>query len=152
MLRKLNVKHLVDLYVILFVVGIPLWVALPLFCEELYHFTPSVAIIYPFLVAASSDASATTVILCLFWIPMFFIALITSYVFARFLRKRKTYLPFIIVMGLDLLAMCGTCLFKLWHANYYGFPIMIAAFLVRLMYYIFTIRLYKKYVVQSRVS
>ena len=115
------------LYVIFTILNIFLWFPFP----EICHFMGASSVIYAFLLAVGTDQQLLAY-LAVIWIPIFITSLFICFIFVL---VRKRYLPFLLIVGFELLVSMFILGIKITTHNYSDLGIAIIGYVIRLGYF-----------------
>ena len=136
MYKREWIKLLIDVYMIIVLLGILLWIPFPV----VGHVIGATSIIHTFLLAVG-DTTGWIRYLSLAWIPIFCLFLVGGYIIAC---KKKKYEPVILVVGIELL-IAGIIIFSMvCIGNCYNLMVMLMGYAIRFLYFILMIISYAK--------
>ena len=122
-----RIKKLIDIYMIMVLIGILLWIPFP----EFGNVIGASSLIHSFLLVVG-DTTKWIKCLSLIWILTFCLLLVGSYIVAR---KTKKYKMIIWVSGIELL-IAGIIIFYIFFTGYYYNIISILiGYIIRFLYF-----------------
>ena len=123
-----RLKKLIDIYMIMVVLGILLWIPFP----ELGHVIGATSIIQSFLLVVG-DTTKWVKYLSLIWLLIFSLSLTGSYIVVC---VKKKYKAIILIMGIELLIAGIIVFYMICSGSYYNMITLIMGYLIRLMYFV----------------
>ena len=131
MCKSKMIKKLIDVYMVMVLLGILLWLPFP----DAGHIIGASSIIQAFLIAVG-DTAQWIKYLSLSWILIFCFFLIWSYIVAC---KKNKYKPVILLMGIELIIAGIIIVYFIlcWYSEYLF--IMLTGYIIRFLYFMLVV-------------